>query len=259
MSLEDGFLYLGDLRFYGPPIGGAVGNGLLNALIAYWPGNEAAGNALDLHANALHLTDTNTVTSAAGLVYPTARQYTAASAERHTRPADDAFLSTGDVDFTIAAWANFDSFGAMRAIVAKRNAPPQWEYWLHYNASLNLLELRVSSAGNNQFFIQAASAGAPSIATWYLVIGWHNSVADTINIQVNNGAVDSKAHAVGVLDSTSPFVIGRDAAAVTLMDGRIGPTMFWKSAAGGGGVLSAAQRTALYAGGAGLPYAGFTV
>ncbi len=38
------------------------------------------------------------------------------------------------------------------------------------------------------------------------------------------------------------------------MDGRIGPTMFWKSAAGGGGVLTAAQRTALYNGGAGLRY-----
>lgn len=40
--------------------------------------------------------------------------------------------------------------------------------------------------------------------------------------------------------------------------GRVGPTMFWKSAAGGGGVLTAAQRTALYNGGAGLAYANFT-
>ena len=37
------------------------------------------------------------------------------------------------------------------------------------------------------------------------------------------------------------------------------PTMFWKSAAGAGGVLTAAQRTALYNGGAGLTYAAFTV
>jgi len=45
------------------------GNGLLNALIAYWPGDEASGNLLDAHSNALHLTDTNTVTNAAGKVY----------------------------------------------------------------------------------------------------------------------------------------------------------------------------------------------
>jgi len=41
-------------------------------------------------------------------------------------------------------------------------------------------------------------------------------------------------------------------------DGRIGPIVFWKSAAGDGGVLTADQRTALYNGGAGLPYTSFT-
>jgi hypothetical protein len=40
--------------------------------------------------------------------------------------------------------------------------------------------------------------------------------------------------------------------------GRIGPVAMWKSAPGGGGVLTAAQRTALWNGGAGLAYADFT-
>lgn len=70
-------------------MGGGAGNGLLNNLIAYWPGNEFNGNALDLHINALHLTDVNTVTSNPGLVYPLARQYTAANNEYHTRPGED--------------------------------------------------------------------------------------------------------------------------------------------------------------------------
>jgi len=50
-----------------------LGNNLLSSLIAYWPGNEASGNLQDRHINALHLTDTNTVTSAAGKVYGLAR------------------------------------------------------------------------------------------------------------------------------------------------------------------------------------------
>jgi len=41
-------------------------------------------------------------------------------------------------------------------------------------------------------------------------------------------------------------------------DGRLGPIAFWKSSAGNGGVLTAAQRTALYNGGDGLAYASFT-
>ncbi|OQC57681.1 MAG: hypothetical protein BWX54_01134 [Verrucomicrobia bacterium ADurb.Bin018] len=44
------------MRVTSPKTAAAAGNGLLNNLIAYWPGNEASGDALDLHTNALTLT-----------------------------------------------------------------------------------------------------------------------------------------------------------------------------------------------------------
>jgi len=238
-----------------------AGNGLLNNLIAYWPGNEVAGNALDLHTNALHLTDTNTVTSNPGLSYPLARQYTAANNEYHTRPGDDALLSTGDVDFTLAACARFDTFLINRSMVTKYLAATNnREYWLMFNQVTGRFEFRVSLLGTlaTVTTVLADTLGVPAINTWYLIIGWHDSVANTINIEVNDGGVDSIAHAGGVFDSAATFEIGARTLA-DYMDGRIGPTAMWKSGPGLGGVKTPAERTALWNGGVPLTYAAFTV
>jgi hypothetical protein len=242
-------------------IAAAETNGLLNNLIAYWPGNEVNGNALDLHVNALHLTDVHTVTSNPGLSYPLARQYTKANSEHHDRPGDDALLSAGDLDFTIAQAMRFDTWpvgAGFYATCAKwgylTNAK---EYLAGWSAASGRLEFRVSSNGAAESTVAANALGGPLTNTWYWLVAWHDSVADTINVQVNDGIVDSAAFAAGVADKTYKFQLGATVA-TNFMDGRLGPTMFWKSAPGGGGVLTAAQRTALWNGGTPLQYTEFT-
>jgi len=240
--------------------GGAAGNGLLNNLIAYWPGNELAGNALDLHVNALHLTDTNTVTSNPGLVYPLARQYTAANNEYHTRPGDDALLSTGDVDFTLATVVYQDSKPGAGMFIASKDdvAPGLREYQLIWSQPLDRYQWIVRGGTNAVGTATANTLGAPVLATWHLLVVWHDSVANTVSIQVNNGGVDAAATTGPPVDTAatfrlSTFLAGND------WDGRIGPSMFWKSAAGAGGVLTAAERLALWNGGTPLRYDQFTV
>ena len=71
---------------------------LTDSLISYWKLDEASGNATDSHGTNT-LTDTNTVTSVAGKIN-TARYFTNANTEFFTL-ADNASLSTGDIDFTI--------------------------------------------------------------------------------------------------------------------------------------------------------------
>lgn len=241
----------------------AAGNGLLNALIAYWPGNEASGNLLDAHTNALHLTDENTVTNAAGKVYATARKYTAANSEYHVRPGDDALLSAGDVDFTLAAWVYFDTVGTIsKWLVSKRTT----------GAGANgyqLLFFGSDLGGTNRlaFFAfvdgalteaRANTFGGLTAGVWYHIVAWHDATANQIGVEVN-GVADTAAHSAGVGDDSGRFAIGILLGALSYYhNGRIGPVAFWKSAAGGGGVLTAAQRTALYNGGTGLAYAQFT-
>lgn len=231
-------------------------NGMLNSLIAYWPGNEASGNLQDAHTNALHLTDTNTVTSEAGKVYATARQYTAGNNEYHTR-SDNALLSVGDLDFTLAAWVYLDTFTTLHPIIAKYGSAGQRAFQISAFKTTNTLFLGLSSNGTAEGGVHASTFGTPPTGQWLFVVGWHDAGADTANIQINGGGIDSAAHSGGVYDDTSPFIIGSRPGSFWF-NGRIGPVAMWKSAAGGGGVLTAAQRTALWNGGAGLAYSAFT-
>lgn len=243
----------GFLSVHRPRSAAVAGNGLLNSLIAYWPGNEASGNALDLHTNALTLTDINTVTSNPGLAYALARQYTAANIEYHTR-ASEALLLTGNIDFTFAAWCYLDTEPADGYLVCKRE-----NYGMDYVGGVTRC-FRFWMYSGAFILVRANTFGAASTGTWCLVTGWHDSVADTVNIAINNGAVDSLATG-GAVPGTAAnaLVFGAWVEGVAHFNGRIGPTMFWKSAAGAGGVLDAAKRTALFNAGAGLPYAGFTL
>ena len=242
-------------RFWGPS-----GNGLLNNLIAYWPGNEVAGNALDLHTNALHLTDINTVTSNPGLVYPLARQYTLANLEYHTR-AHEALLAAGDIDFTLAAWVRTDTMppGAAYAVMDKYAAPNGYAIQI-LGFGIDRFHFEIFN-GVSVGTINAVTLGLPVVNTWYLIVAWHDSVANTVSIQADNGIVDSAATTGVPADSGGAFGLGARAPGANhyYWNGRIGPSMFWKSVAGAGGVLTVAQRTALWNGGAGLTYAAFTV
>lgn len=232
--------------------------GLLTALIAYWPGNEASGDLIDAHTNGLDLTDKNTVTNNTGKVYATARQYTAANQERHSI-ADNALLSAGDVDLTLAAWVYLTDNTNTRGIMTKFGGDnPVREYALQYNVSVDRFRFIVTG-DNHITWIDADNLGSPSLNTWYFVVGWHDATLDTISIQINNGTTESADHEWGINDTETYFQIGYyENTALSHWDGRIGPSALWKSAAGGGGVLTAAQRTALYNNSNGLTYAALT-
>lgn len=236
-------------------------NGLLNSLIAYWKMDEASGNALDVHTNGLDLTDINTVTNAAGKVYATARQFVAGNQEALQRAGDDALLSTGDVDFTLALWIKWPTLvGPANHLAGKDSeAAGGREYRLDWLASSNRVRMRVFDGSTQVGIATANTFGALSTGTWYLLVGYHDSVANQVGIQVNGGTVDTAATSGTPADTLERFSVGRCGSVVSSPSTAvIGPVAFWKSAAGGGGVLTAAQRTALYNGGAGLAYANFT-
>lgn len=189
-------------------------------------------------------------------MYATARDYQSGSTY-HRRAGDDALLSTGDVDFTLCAWVQLDTVATASIIAGKYGeTAPTREYYLGYNTIYSRILFVVSSTGSDAIVAASNSFGAASTATWYCVIGWHDSVANVIGVSVNN-IPDTLSHTLGVLDGSGSFGIG--IASTTGADAAIGPVAMWKSAAGGGGVLTATQRSQLYNAGAGLAYAAFTV
>lgn len=222
---------------------------LLASLISHWKMDEASGDATDSHGSNT-LTDNATVTTAAGKL-GTARQFTAANTEFLSR-ASNATLQAGDIDFTFAAWVYLDSVGTNRVILAKDgNTAGQREYNIDYLGATQRFRFYGFTATDSAKITVASALGAPSVSTWYFVVAWHDSAGDTVNIQVNNGTVDSTA-TTGALQAASngEFRIGARSypGFVEPFDGRIDSVSFWKR------VLTSDERTALYNGGSGLEY-----
>lgn len=235
----------------GYPAGGGVvvpaTNGLLNGLISYWKLDEASGNALDAHG-ANELTQISGVGAGTGKING-ARTFNAGT--QRLNIADNAALSVGDIGFTFAGWVNIDTKGADRGIVGKWNATGnQREYTLRFNNATDRFTFFVSSNGSTNSNV--SSAGAPTLSTWYFVVIWHDPIANTINLQVNNGTVQSTSHSTGVFNGTAPFQLGgNDSGATQYFGGMLDEWGFWKA------VLTADQRTALYNAGAALSYGDF--
>jgi hypothetical protein len=219
-------------------------NSLSSGLISYWKLEEASGSRTDSKgSNSLA---SNGVTSSVG-VKNNAGLFTEASSQ-YLNTADNSSLSTGDADFTIAGWVYMNSkatFNAANTIVGKWNyAAGQREYILFYSGfgapfTVDRFQFAVSPDGTNVATVAANALGSPSTGVWYFIVAWHDSVANTVNIQINNGTVNSVATSTGVLDGTSEFDIGRFQSQ-NYWNGRIDEVGFWKR------VLTNTERTDLY-------------
>jgi hypothetical protein len=221
---------------------------LLTNLESYWRLDEASGSALDAHG-ANHLTETSgTIASTTGKV-GNCRDLEAGDTE-HFEISDNAALSTGDIDFTLTGWVNIESISGNAWIVSKWNGTiNQREYGVRVlDGSPDLFQFFVSSNGTASASVSATTFGAPSLATWYFFVAWHDASANTINIQINNGTVNSTAHATGVFNSTAPFRLGAQGNDSEFFDGLIDEVGFWKR------ILTSDERTAIYNGGNGLAY-----
>jgi hypothetical protein len=174
-------------------------------------------------------------------VVQNAAQLTAANSEQLSH-ADNASLSTGDIDFSLGAWVYLDSVGATRTILARRDGNTPIEYILQYSNSLLRFQFLIYDSGGSIVGTATANnAGAPSTGAWYYVLAWHDSVANTVNIQVNGGTANSAAETGVPSDSTASFRIGMaNGSSTQPWDGRIDEVGFWKR------TLSDSERATMY-------------
>lgn len=218
---------------------GAAQSSLLTSLVAYYKLEEASGTRADSTGRG---NDLSTVTNAPGNTtgkVANAIQLVAASSQSVSR-ASTADLQ-GAVDWTIAAWVYLDSVGSERTIMAK-----SVEWLLRYNTSSQRFDFGWSDGGNIFRNVLANTFGALSLATWYFVVGIHDSSTNQIKISVNNGAFNTAA-ATGVTTASAVVTIGQRGG-VNFWDGRVDEVGIWKR------VLSAAELTTLYNGGNGTTY-----
>lgn len=226
---------------------GAAANGLLNSLEAYWTLDSTPNDS----KSANNLTVVGGMTYAAGKIGNAANT----ASGKYLTLNDNAALSAGDTDFTIALWCYATSLTAYAGrLFSKRQAATNGCYDLYHNPVIKRFELDIRDASGTSVQVNATNHGEVSTGTWYHVVAWHNSTANTLNIAVNNGTPNSwPTGAVVPNDSTAQLRIG-DLQQTGSREwlGYIDEVGFWRR------VLSADDRTALYNGGVGLAYAAFT-
>lgn len=225
---------------------------LTDSLVSYWKLDEASGNAIDAHG-------TNDLTETGGTIAATTgkingcRDFEDIDTE-YFEIADNADVSTGDIDFTFAAWVNLESKGANRIIIGKDlNTSGNREYNLYFSDTADRFRFELFSATDSGTNLSADSLGSPSLATWYFIVAWYDATANTMNIQVNDGTVDSTSKATLQASGSAAFRIGARAYPTIedYWDGLIDEVGFWKR------VLTSGERTQLYNSGSGLSYDNF--
>lgn len=212
----------------------------------FWGLNETSGNRSD-SAGSNTLTNNGSVASTTGKV-SNAAQF---SGSNDLSITDNSALSTGDIDFTVSGWVYMTSKAANAGIISKfTSSGAQREYLVYYDSAVDRFRLSVSAIGTTVTQIAANNLGSPSLNTWYFIVAWHDSVANTINIQVNNGTADSASYSSGVFDGTAPFMLGNyfSGGVNNRLTGYVDAVGFWKR------VLTDGEKTTLYNSGSGIEY-----
>lgn len=232
---------------------------LTDSLVSYWKLDEASGNATDAHGSNT-LTDNNTVGSGTGKI-SNGRVCVRANSEYFNK-ADNTDLSVGDIDFTFSCWVNSSAWPADAStcwILDKRDGTGAIvEYQLQRRGTGSggpaspRFRWQVVDSSSVSGTVDDTDNVNPSNGVWYFIVCWHDSVNNVVGIQINNGTVFTTAHTTGVRDGDSNFQVsgrpGSSAGAVDYLEGTIDEVGFWKR------VLTAEERSQLYAGGNGLAY-----
>lgn len=224
----------------------AAPSALLTSLVSHWKLDEASSGTAAVTRNdshgTNHLTDVNTVPSAPGLMGNSA-SFNAANLERLIH-GHNSSLAVTDEDFTVACWFYLTAQQNGARLVSKRSANNNCDYDLYLdNTGRVYAEIR-NSAGTGKL----VSVAGVVLNAWNLCVGWHDAAGDTINIQLNNGTPGSAATAGIIPGGTGEFRIGELQQVSRPLTGRVDSASLWKR------MLTDAERTSLYNGGAGLDY-----
>lgn len=179
--------------------------------VAAWTLDEASGTRAD-SVGSNDLTDNNTVTSGTGK-FDSAADFERDNSE-YLSIADNADLSFDDDDFCISLWVKFESLNTgggdagQRVVLSKGTNSGTGEYSLFLNTSdVLVFNIQGTTGFTQSTDASASNFGALSTGTWYLVVFWHDSVANEVGISIN-GTANTAAHSTGCHDAAGTFYLG---------------------------------------------------
>jgi len=193
-------------------------------LAAWWTLDEIIGERADSLA-ASNLADNGAVGYSSGLIGNSADLES--DSTQFLSVADNASLSSGDVDFTFGAWIKPESASATdySAVLAKgsMNSADALEYALFIYS-----ERAYFLISNGSQYTSIISNDTIQPGSWYFILAWHDSAADQIGIQVNNSTPDVGTWSYGSWDSDLAFSIGSDSNPGSYFDGMVDEAFLYK-------------------------------
>lgn len=231
---------------------------LLNTLISYWKMDEPSGTGNRMDSKGTNHLTPNAYQSALAGIINNAPVFVGASLDYMTCPSNTS-LQMGSTSFTISLWVKLNSLplsASLFALFAKMNETP--------NAFDYEVDIVNSGVGPHfSGFTQSAGTGytadanTPIVTTgvWYHIVWWFDATNGQVHIRVNDTTTYSSPAGAGATDvSSAPLDVGARAysGSPQYTDGMIDEIGLWKR------VLTTDEKTALYNGGAGLPYGSFT-
>jgi hypothetical protein len=213
---------------------GAAASSLLTDLVSYWKLDETSGTRFD-SVSANNLSDIDTVGFATGKI-GNAAEFTGTN-----------YLSTNTVlssgPFSVSFWMNSDTVTRPSARIIARygNGVPADQAW---RASLRDDNAVITVGSTTLSIPNIASA-----ATWHHFSFWYNDVAQEIGIQFDT-TIQTTPQTTGYVNTNVDFTIGTLAGGPSSVSfrGLVDEVGVWSR------VLTAAERTQLYNGGAGITY-----
>lgn len=213
------------------------------AMVAWWKLDETSGARLDSHGNN-HLTDVNTVGYAAGK-QGSAADIVGANAEYMTAVNSDA-VQFGARDWSIVGWYYPKT--------------PVSSYPRILSKTLSSYEVDLAATSPPGLYIYSAApatlvnlswSSSPALNTWHFFAAWHDWAARTAYLQIDNGTPVSRTYAGTPNTSANALAFGANSVgtAVTQFNGYLDEIAKFNNY-----ILTADERSALYADGAGVTY-----
>jgi len=184
--------------------------------------NEASGNFLDVLLSN-DLTASGSPGSGTGKL---GNCRTFNGSNQYASRADNATLSTGDIDWSVMAWINTASISGFPVLAHKGwpggSANSEWVIYL--NGGKPTLEVGFGTSTSTPL----AHGTTLSNGTWYLLAAGHDSVNNQLWISLNAGTPVTQTHMPGVNDGTGDFVIGASVSQGLYWNGSIDEFHFFK-------------------------------
>ncbi len=222
--------------------------GLLDGLEVYFEQEETSGTRFDSTTNNYDLAENIATGNRPGIIGICGDFRTGGNLVFR---ASAALVNFGDEDLTLQCWCTVEASTqtSLQGYMGKyKSATGQESYQLRYNSGPQKFDFIVHDGTT---FKQVQSSAIPPFnGTFQHVICIHDSVANVITMQVNDGTITSTAHSTGIQITTSDFEIGR--ANTTFGLSLCDEVGLWRRK------LSSAEITSLFNGGAGLPFSSFT-